>query len=564
MDAKVFLESVHKIYSKLNKKQRIVIATTLVILIAFFVFLVVFSGKKTQSEYGVLFDKLDSADNALILDYLKEKQIPYRIPRNDVIEIPAERVAEERIELAARGIPKTSKVGFEVFDTNDIAATDFTQQVKFLRATEGELTRTIEALEPIFKASVQIANPKESLFVSTSVPPTAAVMVQIKPGAQLSSFQITGIKNLVSAAIPKLTPENVKIVDSNGMPLGEDNELLGLNEVLKQQYAFVHKEEQKKADDIVRLLSPLAGGASKVVAIVHLQYDFSQRESVKQTFDPTQVLPRAQRDYEKHKVGPGEKRIGGIPGVESNIGPVQDLDNENGLTKEDESETIVNNEIGNETIKTKFSPGEPIRMTASVLINGEQQLTTNENGDEVLEYVPFTPERIAKLEKQVQDAIGYNANRGDSVTVSDWDFSKNERLKVPQTFVEKATALIAQYIPLLKYVIIAVIIFIFYKKVIAPFAERMLEMQDAEEDKVESLFEVDDDDDELTSRFGDMKKRIEDQLGLSGAGFSEDEVKYEVLLEKIRALIQEKPEEVASLFQKLIHDEIGTPTERTS
>ena len=127
---------------------------------------------------------------------------------------------------------------------------------------------------------------------------------------------------------------------------------------------------------------------------------------------------------------------------------------------------------------------------------------------------------------------------------------------MPKTFIEKATNFMMQYVPLLKYVIIAVVIFIFYKKVIAPFAERMLEIQDAEDDKIESLFELDDEDDEATSRFGELKKRVEEQLGIGG-NFSEDEVKYEVLLEKIRATIQEKPEEIASLFQKLIHDEIS-------
>ena len=104
--------------------------------------------------------------------------------------------------------------------------------------------------------------------------------------------------------------------------------------------------------------------------------------------------------------------------------------------------------------------------------------------------------------------------------------------------------------------LIAIVIFIFYKKIIAPFAERMLEVQDAEDEKIESLFEIDEDDDEDSSRFGELRKRVEEQLGISG-GFSEDEVKYEVLLEKIKATIQEKPEEIASLFQKLVHDEIG-------
>lgn len=559
MDLKLFFDNLLKFYQKLTSKQKMVIGATIVIIVAFIVGLLVFANKKSDSSqggYGVLFDRLDSSDSALILNYLKDKQIPYKLPKDGVIAIPSEMVNEERISLAAQGIPKTSKVGFEIFDINNIAETDFTQQVKFLRATEGELTRTIESLEPILKASVQIASPKESLFVATATPPTAAIMVQLRPGSSLSAFQITGIKNLVSAAIPKLTPENVKLVDGNGIPLGEENDLHGLNEVLKQQYAFVHGEEQKKADAIIKLLSPRAGGSNRVVAIVNMQYDFSQQESVKQTFDPTQVLPRSSKEYEKEEKGPAEKQIGGVPGAISNIGPVQGLDSGNEGTYKKESETILNNEIGNETIKTKFSIGKLIRLTASVLVNGDLITTKNENGEEVIEYSPLSQDELTKLENLVKNAIGFDESRGDSVSVSDWDFSKNERAKVPMTFSEKAAKVLSQYVPILKYVLIAIIFFVFYKKIIAPFAERMLEVQDAEDDKIESLFELDDDDEEESSRFGELRKRVEEQLGISG-GFSEDEVKYEVLLEKIRALIQEKPEEVSSLFSKLIHDELG-------
>ena len=113
MDTKTLFDRITKIYNNLTGKQKVVITATIVVLIGFFVFLLAFSNKQVQSSYGVLFEGMNESDNALILQYLKDNQIPYKIPRHDVIEIPSERVAEERIALAAQGIPKTSKVGFK-------------------------------------------------------------------------------------------------------------------------------------------------------------------------------------------------------------------------------------------------------------------------------------------------------------------------------------------------------------------------------------------------------------------------------------------------------------------
>jgi flagellar biosynthesis/type III secretory pathway M-ring protein FliF/YscJ len=141
-----------------------------------------------------------------------------------VIKVPKEYVYQQRIKVASQGIPGNSKVGFELFDQQQFGATDFEQKIKYLRALEGELSTTIEALVPIEKAKVHIAFPKETVFVAKQIPPSASVIVKLVPNMILTPKQIRGIKNLTSAAVAKLTAENVKVVKENGDPLGEHDE----------------------------------------------------------------------------------------------------------------------------------------------------------------------------------------------------------------------------------------------------------------------------------------------------------------------------------------------------
>lgn len=287
MDIKALLQQISKFFAKLNKKQKIVILATTVLIVAFLVFLLIFpiGQKRNDGSYAVLFEGMNASDNALILQYLQQNQIPYKVPKEDTILIPKDKVYEERIALATQGIPKTSKVGFEIFDIKDFGATDFDQKIKFIRATEGELSRTIESLTPIEKANVHIAIPKDSVFVSKEVPPTASVMLKIKPNMRLTTAQIMGIKNLVAASVTKLLPENVKLVDENGEPLGEGDDFTTSKELAATQLKYKQNIENILENKIVNILSPVVGGKDKVVARVNADFDFSQKKSTKETYE---------------------------------------------------------------------------------------------------------------------------------------------------------------------------------------------------------------------------------------------------------------------------------------
>ncbi|WRC07991.1 flagellar M-ring protein FliF [Helicobacter pylori] len=562
MDLKVLLQRIVDFFIKLNKKQKIALIAAGVLITALLVFLLLYPFKEkdyAQGGYGVLFERLDSSDNALILQHLQQNQIPYKVSKDDTILIPRDKVYEERITLASQGIPKTSKVGFEIFDTKDFGATDFDQNIKLIRAIEGELSRTIESLNPILKANVHIAIPKDSVFVAKEVPPSASVMLKLKPDMKLSPTQILGIKNLIAAAVPKLTIDNVKIVNENGESIGEGDILENSKELALEQLRYKQNFENILENKIVNILAPIVGGKNKVVARVNAEFDFSQKKSTKETFDPNNVV-RSEQNLEEKKEGASKKQVGGVPGVVSNIGPVQGLKDNKEPEKYEKSQNTTNYEVGKTISEIKGEFGTLVRLNAAVVVDGKYKIALKD-GANALEYEPLSDESLKKINALVKQAIGYNQNRGDDVAVSNFEFNPMapmlDNATLSEKIMHKTQKILGSFTPLIKYVLVFIVLFIFYKKVIVPFSERMLEVVPDEDKEVKSMFEEMDEEEDELNKLGDLRKKVEDQLGLN-ATFSEEEVRYEIILEKIRGTLKERPDEIATLFKLLIKDEISS------
>lgn len=562
MDLKVLLQRIVDFFIKLNKKQKIALIAAGVLITALLVFLLLYPFKEkdyAQGGYGVLFERLDSSDNALILQHLQQNQIPYKILKDDTILIPKDKVYEERITLASQGIPKTSKVGFEIFDTKDFGATDFDQNIKLIRAIEGELSRTIESLNPILKTNVHIAIPKDSVFVAKEVPPSASVMLKLKPDMKLSPTQILGIKNLIAAAVPKLTTENVKIVNENGESIGEGDILENSKELALEQLRYKQNFENILENKIVNILAPIVGGKNKVVARVNAEFDFSQKKSTKETFDPNNVV-RSEQNLEEKKEGASKKQVGGVPGVVSNIGPVQGLKDNKEPEKYEKSQNTTNYEVGKTISEIKGEFGTLVRLNAAVVVDGKYKIALKD-GANTLEYEPLSDESLQKINALVKQAIGYNQNRGDDVAVSNFEFNPMapmlDNATLSEKIMHKTQKILGSFTPLIKYILVFIVLFIFYKKVIVPFSERMLEVVPDEDKEVKSMFEEMDEEEDELNKLGDLRKKVEDQLGLN-ATFSEEEVRYEIVLEKIRGTLKERPDEIAMLFKLLIKDEISS------
>lgn len=419
MDIRAVIEQLQRLFSKLTTKQRIVVASTIISVIGFIIFLVVYNAR-TSNEfdgYKLLFDGLTPKDSALIVQQLQTDKIPYKLPNESTILVQSDKVYPQRIKMASMGLPKSSQVGYELFDKQEFGATDFEQKIKYLRALEGELARTIESLQPIEKASVNIALPKESVFVSKEIPPTASVVLTLNVGQILSQAQIYGIKNLVSSSVPKLEAENVKIINQNGEPLGENDELADSKERAQAQLRYKQNLEKMYEDKIVHILAPIIGGVDKVVAKVTMEFDFDQKESEQEVFDPNNVV-RSEQTLEEKREGFKPKEIGGVPGAVSNIGPVEGLDENNLRDKYQKSQTTTNYEITKTTSKIKGEFASLKRISAAVVVDGKYAKLE----DGTLEYAALDENDVTKIDSLVRQAIGYNPERSDEVTVTNFRF----------------------------------------------------------------------------------------------------------------------------------------------
>ena len=569
MDFKVLFSQLVVLYTKLTKQQKIIIAAAIIGIITFLIFLVVYTGAKTQkNSYEVLFDSLSSSDAAKVVAQLEKDNIPYKLEENNIIKVPKNVVYKERINIAALGIPKDGGVGFELFDKQEFGATSFDQKIKHLRALEGELSRTINALSPIERATVSLALPKETLFVSKQVAPTASVMVEMVEGRNLSSKQIRGIKNLVAAAVPMLKSENVMLVSSDGNTLGSEDEMAQMGELSVVQQRYKAKEEKKRQDKILSVISPFVGGADKVVAQVTIDYDFSIQNSTSESYDPENVV-RSEQVSEEKREGSSPEAVGGVPGTVSNIGPVKGLSSQKTTESYEKNTGTTNYEIGKTVSTTKSQFARIKRITAAVIVDGKYKEKMDENGESTsdIEYVSLNETDINALTSLVSRSIGINESRGDQISVQNLQFDRS-KTEPSVDGVTQSKYFIATYLApfseLFKYLFVLILLLVLYKKVISPFADRMLEVSREEEELSSPILAIEDDEEEdLVEKVQQMRKKVEDQLGV-GENFNEDELKYEVILEKVRNMADEGPEDIASLLQALLSEEAEANLPRTS
>ena len=556
MDFKALLHQISQIYQKLSLKQKIVVGSSIVLVVAFLVFLTLYKSKSDSfAGYSVLFENISPSDSALIVDQLNKDGIKYKLVNEGTILVPTSDVYKERIAVATLGIPKESKIGFEIFDKQEFGATDAEQRVKFQRALEGELARTIESLSSIQKATVRIAIPKESVFTERQALPTASIVVELKPGVSLNAKQIFGIKNLVAASVTNLSIENVKIVNQDGVALGDEDGEFD-SDAIAQQIRYKREFENNYEQKIVNVLAPIVGGVDKVVAKVNIDFDFDKKDTKSEVYDPNNVV-RSESNIEEKRQGSAPNEVGGVPGAVSNIGPVQGLDDSTLKEQYNKSSQQTNYEISKKVTSIKGQFASINRVSAAVVIDGLYQSKKDSDGKPTgeLEFAPLSKEQRESITNLIKQSIGYNQNRGDEVSLDNFEFKTGKDISTSEKMDGFVNNYVVPFMPLLKYIFAALLLYIFYKKVIVPFMQKMLEETKEEEEQVQDgLEDIEVDAEDTLEKFKAARKKVEEQLGLSGE-FNEDELKYDVLLEKMRAVITERNEEIAMLLQDMVKND---------
>ena len=563
---KEFFEQVSAVFLNLTKRQKIVVLSSIVAVIAFIVLLILLmrGSGSTQNEfagYSVLFRNIDPSVSAQVITQLEADGVNYKLADEGTILVPTKDVYKERIAVASitniQG--NNGRVGFELFDNKEFGATEDEQRVKFQRAIQGELSKTIESLEPIERAVVYIAFPKESVFTERQTPPTASVVVKLKANTSLDLGQIDGIKRIVAGSVANLKVENVKIVTQDGIAIGEDTVALQNEQEaakIAAQVRYKHEFESRYENKIIDMIASFTGSKEKVTAKVTMEFDFSQTDSEREIFDPNSVI-RSEQNIEEHKVGRDKPDIGGVPGAVSNIGPVQGIEDNKPAEQYDKTVANTNYEISKQIIKTKPQFATIRRITAAVAVDGRYDYVRDENGDATgtVKYFPLDEAEMNSITNLVKQAVGYDPNRGDEVTVSNIEFRPNS-IAVPLT---KFEAFMESYVnpvlPAAKYVFAFIVLFVLYKKVIMPFMEKMLKDLTPDDDSLlQDSMNVDDEAEDTLERFKAARKRAEDELGIS-QDFNEEDLKYDVLLEKMKAIVSEKSEEVANLLQGMVKND---------
>ena len=275
-----------------------------------------------QEEYAVLYTNLDPQEAGEVLTALQEEHIPYKIEGNGtIILVPKDKVYAVRLKLAAKGIPSGTKpVGFEIFNEPKLGITQFQENVNYLRALEGELERTIRQLDPVIDAKVNIALPKDSIFVREEDEAKASVLVKLAPGKDLTKEQVKAIVFLVSRAVPKLKPENVTVVDNRGRVLtdllDEDKELAAASKNVE-----LKRKLEKQIERSLQSMLSKAVGPGRVIVRASVDVETGKLNQRDEIYNPDQVAVVSERRI-KEEVRTTKKEEAGPPGASVNVPPV--------------------------------------------------------------------------------------------------------------------------------------------------------------------------------------------------------------------------------------------------
>jgi flagellar M-ring protein FliF len=352
-----------------------------------------------------LFTGLALEDAAAIVERLQEGNVPYRIgERGDSILVPASRLHEVRMMVAATGLPTGGVVGLESLDGASWASTDVERQARLVQALQGELTRTILQIRGVNAARVHIVLPRESIFAGQSRPSAAAVMVEMRPGHSLSRDQVQAVVHLVTGAVPDLAPERVTVLDARGQLLSAGADPEAGPGLLQNRTELRQSMESQLSGQVQSMLEQVMGPGNALVT-VRVELDFDQRETEQVLLQPAaEPLIRSRQEIRETFEGTGSPP-GGLPGTASNLPgasiPVYAMGGTAGGDSEwERTQIVVNYEFSETREKVVEAPGQVSRLSASVVLNRQ-----------------LTPEEEAAVARLAGAALGLDPTRGDELVV---------------------------------------------------------------------------------------------------------------------------------------------------
>ena len=396
-----------ELWQKMTGIQKTIMICSAVLL---FGVLAVMARGATRPDFGALLTLKDDQEAGLIIQKLTEKKIEYQLLDNGTsggatIMIPTKDIAQTRLELASQGFPTGGVVGFESFDTTQFGETDTDRRARYLRALQGELTRTIEGMAEVDKARVHIVIPEPSLFMEEQKNATAAIMLKFKPYKSLNEEQARGMVKLVTNSVEALKSENVTIVDTTGNILSEDvsNNDQTMEKKLTVSQVDLQKQIQKEIQNSAQTMLERVVGIGKAVVRVQLALDFDKIQTKKQEYG--NKVPRSIQVNEETSKSTDSNQ-GGVPGTTSNIPGYPTQNQQSGSSESSKSEKIVNNEIDTYEEMRDVAPGSIKRLSVAVVVDKD-----------------ITPKVKKDIEDVIKGAVGFETDRGDQISVAGMPFN---------------------------------------------------------------------------------------------------------------------------------------------
>lgn len=402
-----------------------------------------------QPDYKLLFSNVSDKDGGAIVAQLTQMNVPYKYSEGGgAILIPADRVHDVRLKLATQGLPKGSVTGFELMENSKFGITQFQERLNFQRGLEGELTRSILALNAVQSARVHLALPNQNGFFREQQKPSASVLLSLHPGRMLDRAQIAGIVHLVASSVPEMDPAAVSVLDDSGKLLSQspDGNAGGVD---MQQFLYTQQVEQQYVRRILDILEPVVG-KNNVKAQVSAELDFSQTESTSEQHRPNQSAEggaiRSQQVMESN----AEKAVvppTGVPGATSNQPPQNATAPINGANPAPQAadggqernsqgskrESITNYEVDKTVKVTRGSTGAIKRLTAAVVVNAPMAAPAGTDAATAATAAavssglrPMTAQQQEQLLMLVRETVGYSADRGDSVNLVSAPFMESD------------------------------------------------------------------------------------------------------------------------------------------
>lgn len=412
------MESLTHLINRIGLPRIAAMALVAVLMLGFFGFLIM---RAQTPNLAPLYSGLSLEDSSAIVTELQTLNIPYELRgEGDTILVPRDQITTMRMTLASEGLPTRGQVGYEIFDQQStLGATSFVQNINNVRALEGELARTIGSLNRITGARVHLVLPERELFRRERQDPSASIVLTTR--GELSTGEIRAIQHLVASAIEGLTPSRVSIVDEQGTLLasgtGEDVAGVMTAQNDERTLGFENRMRTRLEDMLTNVV-----GAGRARVEVAAELDFNRSTTTQELFDPESQVVRSTQTRESENLAGGNNGqvtvANELPGADQNNGA-------GGVTEQGtSSEEVINYEISKTTQTDVTEAGAVKRLSVAVVVDG----TYADDGAGNMTYTPRSADEVAQILTLVRSAVGFSAERGDSVEVVNMQFAERPEL----------------------------------------------------------------------------------------------------------------------------------------